>query len=72
MNSTQLQSTTRLILYVLIAMVTTAAGGILSVDFTNPKQIAVYALSVLASGLVTARSYIDKTPAQVDPPSSQP
>ena len=69
---TSLQSYTRLALYVAISMVTTASAGLLTVDFSNGKQVAVFALGVLGSGLVTARSYIDKTPSDVIPKSDQP
>lgn len=69
---TSAQSTTRLILYVLIAMVSTATTGLVSVDFSDYKETAVFGLSVLASGLVTARSYIDKTPSEVKPKEDQP
>jgi hypothetical protein len=60
------QSSTRLALYVLIAMVTSASGGLQSVDFENWKEVTGYVLGVIATGLVTARSYIDQTPSQVD------
>ena len=69
---TTTQSTTRLVLYVAISMVTASSAGVLLTDFTNPKQVAIFALSVLATGLNTARSYIDKSPGQVDPPKDQP
>jgi len=62
---TNKQSTARLILYVLIAMVATASAGIQSVDFSDTKQLAGYALGILATGLITARSYIDQSPNQV-------
>jgi len=60
------QSTARLTLYVLIAMVTTASAGVLTVNFADPKQVAVFALAIIAAGLNTARSYIDQTPTQVE------
>lgn len=65
------QSTTRLILYVSIAMFTAASAGLATVDFTDIKQIVAFTLSVLTTGLVTARSYIDKSPSEVDPPKEQ-
>lgn len=52
-------SLTRLFLYVLIATCATASAGVLTVDFADPKQVAVFALAIVASGLNTARSYID-------------
>lgn len=60
------QSTARLVLYVLIAMVTTASAGVLTVDFSDSKQVAVFTLAIIAAGLNTARSYIDQTPTQID------
>jgi len=60
------QSTARLILYVLIAMVTSATAGLQTVDFTNWKEVAGFTLSVIATGLITARSYIDQSPNQID------
>lgn len=65
---TPAQSIARLALYVLIAMVTTASAGVLTVDFADPKQVAVFALAVIAAGLNTARSYIDKSPSEVNKP----
>lgn len=55
----------RLVLYVLIAMISTASAGVLTVDFTDAKQVAVFSLAVIAAGLNTARSYIDKSPSEV-------
>lgn len=60
------QSSLRLALYVLIAMVTTASAGVLTVDFSDAKQVAVFALAIIAAGLNTARSYIDQSPNQVE------
>lgn len=65
---TSAQSTARLALYVLIAMVTTASAGVLTVDFGDQKEVAVFALAVIAAGLNTARSYIDKSPSEVSKP----
>jgi hypothetical protein len=61
----QKQSSTRLMLYVLIAMVTSASGGLQSVNFTDWKEVTGYVLGIVATGLVTARSYIDQTPSQI-------
>lgn len=55
----------RLVLYVLIAMISTASAGVLTVDFTDAKQVTVFSLAVIAAGLNTARSYIDKSPSEV-------
>jgi Trk-type K+ transport system membrane component len=61
-------STARLLLYVAIAMVTSASAGFQTVDFSEWKQVAGFTLSVLATGLVTARSYIDQSPTLVSKP----
>lgn len=55
-------NTTRLTLYVLISMVSAASAGIMDVDFSDARKTAAYALAIIATGLVTARSYIDQTP----------
>lgn len=65
---TRLESITRLVLYVLTAMLGAASSGLASVDFTDKKQVAGYILGIATVGAITARSYIDKTPAQVVPP----
>lgn len=61
-------STARLTLYVFIAMITAASAGVLTVDFSDRKQVAVFSLAILAAGLNTARSYIDTSEAQVPKP----
>ena len=61
-------SNLRLTLYVLIAMVTAASAGVMSVDFTNQKEVAVFVLAIIAAGLNTARSYIDTSDSQVPKP----
>jgi len=65
---TPAQSTARLILYVLATMLTSAAAGLASVDFSDKKQVAAYALGIVTSGVITARSYIDKSPSEVKTP----
>lgn len=55
----------RLCLYVLIAILTTALSTLEKVDFSDWKQIATWIGSFTLSGLVTARSYIDKSPSEV-------
>jgi hypothetical protein len=64
---TQKASTARLILYVIIAMLTSASAGIATVDFENAREMVQFALSVVTTGMITARSYIDQTPTQIDP-----
>jgi hypothetical protein len=49
-------------------MVTAASAGVLTVNFSDSKEVAVFALAVIAAGLNTARSYIDKSPAEVSKP----
>ena len=55
-------NTTRLILYVSISMVSAASAGIMDVDFSDVRKVIAYALAIIATGLVTARSYIDQPP----------
>lgn len=62
---TSAQSTARLALYVLIAMVAAASAGVSTVDFGDSKQVAVFVLAIIAAGLNTARSYIDKSASEV-------
>lgn len=62
------QSTARLSLYVAIAMLTAANAGIGTVDFGNLKEMISFCLSVVVTGMITARSYIDQTPTQIDKP----
>lgn len=62
------QSTARLILYVLIAMITAASAGVATVDFSDPREMIQFALSIITTGLITARSYIDQSPNQIDKP----
>lgn len=53
-------------------MLTTAYAGLDAVDFSEPKKVAGYALSVLLSGVLMARGFIDKTTSEVIPKSDQP
>lgn len=62
------QSTARLSLYILIAMGTAASAGLATVNFADWRETVSFALSVVMTGLITARSYIDQTPTQVSPP----
>lgn len=65
---TQKQSVARLTLYILIAMGTGASAGLATVNFSDWRETAGFILSVVMTGLVTARSYIDQTPTQVPRP----
>lgn len=62
---TEASSRNRMVLYVLIAVVAAANAGINTIDFTSLKEVVSFTLSVLGVGLVTARSYIDKSPSDV-------
>lgn len=62
----QKQSTTRLTLYIAIAMGTSASAGLPTVDFSDWRQAVSFVLSVLMTGAITCRSYIDQTPTKVD------
>jgi hypothetical protein len=53
------QSTLRLVLYVLIAVVSAGSAGLATIDFTDAKQVIGFSLGLLGCALTTARSYID-------------
>ena len=53
-------------LYIIIAMGTAASAGLATVDFAELKDAVSFILSVIMTGLVTARSYIDQSPNQID------
>jgi hypothetical protein len=55
------QSTIRLVLYVLIAVVSAGSAGLATIDFTDAKQLIGFALGLLGTALTTARSYIDQS-----------
>jgi len=61
----QSQSNIRHFLYVAAAVLTTAIGMYHSVDFTDPNQVVGFALNIALSGVVTSRSYIDKSASEV-------
>lgn len=69
---TKSASVTRLVLYVVTTMLTAASAGLATVDFTDSKQIAAFAISIISTGAVTWRSYIDKSPSDIKPQSEQP
>lgn len=69
---TSSQSNVRLILYVVTSMLTAASAGLATVDFSDTKQIAAFAISIISTGTITWRSFIDKSPAEVKPQSDQP
>jgi hypothetical protein len=53
------QSTLRLVLYVLIAVVSAGSAGLATINFADTKQVIGFALGLLGTALTTARSYID-------------
>jgi hypothetical protein len=53
------QSTLRLVLYVLIAVVSAGSAGLATIDFSDAKQVIGFTLGLLGTALTTARSYID-------------
>lgn len=69
---TKSASTTRLVLYVVTAMLTAASAGLATVDFSDNKQVAAFVISVISTGAVTWRSYIDQSPSDIKPQSDQP
>jgi hypothetical protein len=59
------QSTLRLVLYVLIAVVSAGSAGLATIDFTDTKQVIGFTLGLLGTALTTARSYIDTSEKQL-------
>jgi hypothetical protein len=59
------QSTLRLVLYVLIAVVSAGSAGLATINFADTKQVIGFALGLLGTALTTARSYIDTSEKQV-------
>lgn len=62
---TEQQSTLRLVLYVLIAVVSAGSAGLATIDFTDAKQVIGFGLGLLGTALTTARSYIDTSEKQI-------
>ena len=62
---TEKQSTTRLVLYVLIAVVSAGSAGLATINFADAKQVLGFGLGLLGTALTTARSYIDQSEKQV-------
>jgi hypothetical protein len=62
---TEQQSTLRLVLYVLIAVVSAGSAGLATIDFSDAKQVIGFSLGLLSTALVTARSYIDTSEKQI-------
>lgn len=62
---TEQQSTLRLVLYVLIAVVSAGSAGLATIDFSDAKQVIGFSLGLLGTALTTARSYIDTSEKQI-------
>ena len=58
---TEKQSTTRLVLYVLIAVVSAGSAGLATINFSDAKQLIGFGLGLIGTALTTARSYIDQS-----------
>ena len=59
------QSTARLIFYIATAMLATFSGGIMSVDFSDWRAVALFVSAIIGAGLTAARGYLDMSPSQV-------
>lgn len=59
------QSTLRLVLYVLIAVVSAGSAGLATIDFSDHKQVFGFVLGLLGTALTTARSYFDQSEQSV-------
>ena len=62
---TEQQSTLRLVLYVLIAVVSAGSAGLATIDFSDAKQVIGFSLGLLGTALTTARSYIDTSEKKI-------
>jgi hypothetical protein len=60
------QSLARLAIYVAATTVSSASAGLAVLDFADSRQVASYALGIVGTALITARSYIDKSHAEVE------
>lgn len=63
---TMQQSNTRLVLYVLIAVVSAGSAGLATINFSDTKQVIGFALGLIGTALTTARSYIDQSEQTVE------
>lgn len=59
------QSTTRLVLYIMIAVVSAGSAGLATIDFSDHKQVIGFVLGLLGTALTTARSYFDQSEQSV-------
>ena len=58
-------SNLRLCTYVNGAILSAFIGGVSTVDFSDWKQVAVFAAAVVLAGNNALRAYIDKSPSEV-------
>lgn len=62
----------RLWLYFWISVLGVAGANLLDTDFSNAKSVASFVISCLLAGLITVRSFVDKSNAQLDPNEVKP
>lgn len=65
------QSRFRLIFYVATAMLAAFSGGIMTVDFSDWRAVALFAAAIIGAGMTAARSYVDQSVSQIQQPPSQ-
>jgi len=62
---TPFQSNLRLVCYVALAMIAAASTSMMSIDFSDARQVALFTLGVLGSGFTALRSYIDTSSVKI-------
>jgi len=67
----QSQSTIRLAYYVLAGMLSAFAGGVMTVDFSDWRNGALFIAAIFTAGITAARGYIDQTPSRVESPTNK-
>jgi uncharacterized membrane protein len=65
---TQKDSTIRLRLYIVAAVLSAASAGVQAVDFADPRETIGFVLGVCIAGVTAWRAYIDSSQAQVPIP----
>jgi len=55
----------RLWFYVLTAMLAVFSGGIMKVDTSDWRSVALFVAAILGAGLAAARAYLDQSVSQV-------
>lgn len=58
----------RHILYVAAATLTAAYSGLEAVDFSDPKSVIGYVISVSLAGVIASRAYIDTSNSDIPKP----